>query len=1362
MKQCTKKLSLKYHSGLLRAQRFSAACGLCGLLAVQIQAQDLSFSDPANVIPMPAWAVGQAVRTADLDVSPGFQKPPDGFGVVPFFWWLGDPLTKERLGWELEQMKGMGIAGYQINYAHTDKGGQSYGLTIPSAPALFSPEWWKLTGWFMKEAQKQGAGISLSDYTLGIGQGWCVDEILREHPEVNGMVLRLVTGHAPADALVVTNLPGADGKLQSVAVCVSKVPSSIDPMNPISGPEYAKHFFGRFEDYFPGSGGKGLNFFFSDELGFGVGGNLWTARFAQEFKKRKGYDIVPELPALFMDIGPRTPKVRLDYSDVKVALTEEGFFKPVFDWHQQRGMTMGCDHGGRGGDVTEFGDYFRTQRWNQGPGADQPGLGKDLIKAKVASSIAHLYQRPRVWLEGWYGSGWGTTSAGATDAFFADFVMGYNLLSFHGMYYATHGGWWEWAPPDNTFRMPYWKHMRGFMDCVQRLSYLLTQGFHRCDVAILYPVAPMEAGMGGQEAVHAAFGTGGQLYSKSIDFDFMDFESLARAKVVGKELHVSGEIYRVLVLPAMKAVRHSTLLKALEFRRAGGIVVAVGALPEASDRIGRNDPEVAAMVKELFPNGAVTDVAANVPGRDYEGPGYIQHRTLGPRELYAVYNAPKDTACFFRATGKVELWDPWTGTTRPLAVTEQTASGTRLKLPLTEKEIQLIVFSPGKPQIATAPTAVTSRSSIVLTGDWSFELQPTCDNRFGDFRWPAFNGMIGAEMRQIKYAEETTPNPSWHDPKLDDSKWGRVTYSYGPKFWKLGPLPESADVSALEKQLAGLRLVDPAVPVELDGKKYHWTPYEFSWRFGMENDVAHQGYHGLKEQVADEFIGLGTVGSGMPSYNRGKEAGGTRYYLWTAVMSGGNTQPRVLAGGLQPTAVWLNNARVEKIPESVKLSDGANPVLLRYDTIGRGYVVFDTTKGAATEEKKDSSAVFSAAASWIWCPGNKDGAIVRYFRKKIAIAKVPSKACIRITCDDAYTLFVNGKEVGSGDRWERVQQYDLGKTLVIGSNSIAIKARNGGGEMGLIAEYIAGDQRVGTDSTWLSAKDEAKGWQDSTFNDSGWENAEKISSFPESLWAKHQMGPPKLDERGIVSDAGVKQPTFKPSELAMSWHGKEGVLKYDTRPGEKQPIGWYRFVSPPGLKGLTITARGRVAVWVDGKEVKSKMGKAEYTGDVSEHAVTYRAEIEKPSADPVHVALRIEQGRGCYGGATLPEPILLDCGVGQISLGDWSKIDGLASYSGGAWYRKTITLTKEQAQGRVTLDLGSVAASAEVRVNGKVAGVKVAPPWKVDITGLVRSGDNKVEVLVYNTLANHYSTVPTMYRGSPVSGLIGPVRLEFD
>jgi hypothetical protein len=143
----------------------------------------------------------------------------------------------------------------------------------------------------------------------------------------------------------------------------------------------------------------------------------------------------------------------------------------------------------------------------------------------------------------------------------------------------------------------------------------------------------------------------------------------------------------------------------------------------------------------------------------------------------------------------------------------------------------------------------------------------------------------------------------------------------------------------------------------------------------------------------------------------------------------------------------------------------------------------------------------------------------------------------------------------------------------------------------------------------------------------------------------------------------------------------------------------------------------------------------------------------------VTVLIRIDQERGCYGGAALLEPIRLDCGAGRTALGDWSENEGLASYSGGAWYRKIVSIP---AGRRVTLDLGHVAATAEVRVNGKPAGVRVAPPWTVDISKVVTPGENRIEVLVCNTLANHYCTVPTLYRGSPVSGLLGPVRLEVE
>ena len=58
-----------------------------------------------------------------------------------------------------------------------------------------------------------------------------------------------------------------------------------------------------------------------------------------------------------------------------------------------------------------------------------------------------------------------------------------------------------------------------------------------------------------------------------------------------------------------------------------------------------------------------------------------------------------------------------------------------------------------------------------------------------------------------------------------------------------------------------------------------------------------------------------------------------------------------------------------------------------------------------------------------------------------------------------------------------------------------------------------------------------------------------------------------------------------------------------------------------------------------------------------------------------------------------------------------------------------------------------------------MVGVRVAPPWRFDVTGMLKPGVNRLEVLVYSTLANHYQTIPSRYRGSPEAGLFGPVRL---
>ena len=1160
-------------------------------------------------------------RSSELDVLPGFKNPPKGYGDVAFYWWQGDTLTRERLTWELDQLKDKGVTSLQINYSHLDEGGISYGLSNPSKPALFTPEWWNLLRWFAVESQKRGMTISLSDYTLGIGQGFAMDEAIKENPDLNGSVLKsiskIITGDGslelPHNLLAVSAIrikPDStqaigtrknllsevkNGKLdyqfgqenwEITGVYYETLIPSYDPMNPQSGKSYCEHFFGKFERELPKETfKKAVNFFFSDELNFRVSGNLWNRYFAHEFQKRKGYDLVPYLDALYTNIGNITSKIRIDYNDVLVSLSEENFFKPVYQWHQDRGLIFGCDHGGRGREVAEFGDYFRTQRWNQGPGSDQPNLGKDLIKAKVASSIAHMYQRPRVWLEGFYGSGWGTTSSGVSDAIFANFTMGYNLLSFHGLYYTTKGGWWEWAPPCNHFHMPYWQQIDPLMKCVQRLAYTLSQGIHHCDVAIMYPTEPVVTDMEGNKSVSVAFGAGTELYSKGIDFDYMDYESLARAEVKNGELHIAGEKFKVLVIPSMKVIRHASLQKIQEFKNSGGIVVNIGEQPVVTEWSGAKDTDVSKLISAVYAKAPnliqckdETEVVPAISGKyspgfkilsEISSQPYVMHRIVGNRDIYALYNLPAGTKCFFKAKGNVELWNPWTTEISSLSkLAIPTKDGTEITLPLSEKEMQIIVFTNGK---SSAKDFVGSMilKTIPVEGNWEFELKPSLDNQWGDFQLPATKEMLGAQVRQLYYTENKGYTGS--EIKFDES-WEKQTCAYGKQFLKLGALP----VCPTEQELLKMIPQKEGETVKIENKDYQWTAYGFSWQHGVESDYGHQGYHGLKGQMYDNFIRLGKLEEYKHSLRRATEPAGNFYILATSVIAPSDGTFDILTGDTKPSLFFINGTKTDVNSTSVSLKKGANSLLLVYN-----------------------------------------------------------KAC------ETYLVF-------------------------------------------------------------------------------------------------RKMNRPRPS----------KQP------VSMCWYQDYGVLPYDTE-GTNSSFGLFAFESAPGLQSFTLSAYGNVQVWADGIGQKVVAGERQADG-----LTAYTVNLSNPKISSAQIVLKIDYQPGYRGMAAIPKYIRQTCGTGTITLGDWSEIDGLRAYAGGALYRKIIPISADDLKNKLEIDLGDLVSSGELFVNGNSAGIRLSPPWKFDITPLVKPGENKVEVIIYNTLANNYTTIPTRYRGSIKSGLIGPVSLK--
>jgi hypothetical protein len=141
--------------------------------------------------------------------------------------------------------------------------------------------------------------------------------------------------------------------------------------------------------------------------------------------------------------------------------------------------------------------------------------------------------------------------------------------------------------------------------------------------------------------------------------------------------------------------------------------------------------------------------------------------------------------------------------------------------------------------------------------------------------------------------------------------------------------------------------------------------------------------------------------------------------------------------------------------------------------------------------------------------------------------------------------------------------------------------------------------------------------------------------------------------------------------------------------------------------------------------------------------------------------------------------------VQMQSLTSWTESTdaGVKYFSGTATYTKTLQVpARWMKQGQhVWIDLGKVRDIADVKINGKDAGMVWAPPYRVDVTAELKPGANLLEIAVTNEWTNReigdrllpadkhiLSTPPPLFRAGgggfgpppqapPESGLLGEV-----
>ena len=160
-----------------------------------------------------------------------------------------------------------------------------------------------------------------------------------------------------------------------------------------------------------------------------------------------------------------------------------------------------------------------------------------------------------------------------------------------------------------------------------------------------------------------------------------------------------------------------------------------------------------------------------------------------------------------------------------------------------------------------------------------------------------------------------------------------------------------------------------------------------------------------------------------------------------------------------------------------------------------------------------------SGSDWIWFPEGdptRDApAERRYFRRQFTVSADHGvrRAALRVSVDDRFTVYVNGRELGIHADWHSGRIFmGLESLLQAGRNVVAVEAENlptagTPNPAGLIAalsiEYADGSRDVvKSDAAWRCAKQKAAGWNVADFDDSAWQSARTLGRYGCGPWGQ--------------------------------------------------------------------------------------------------------------------------------------------------------------------------------------------------------------------------------------------------------------------
>jgi hypothetical protein len=707
-----------------------------------------------------AHAAGPSTTFAD--VAQHLQSPPPDARPMMRWWWFGPAVEKSELEREILAMKAGGIGGFEIQPVYPMELDDA-ARGIHNVPYL-SPEFLDAVNFANRTGRANGMRVDMT-----LASGWpyggphvTVGEAasrLRQAvvdvpagaasfalPAVmNGEKLIAAfigNGVDPASLKPLPVQPGADGRAaiasanaprKVVVYIASRTGQQVKRaalgaegfvLDHLSRKAVDRHLATVAEPLMRAFGDAPPYAVFSDSLE--VYNTDWTDDFVAEFKRRRGYDIVPHLPAVFTGQGPDAAAVRRDWALTQTELVNERYLTPVDDWAGKHGTQF------RSQTYGEPAVSLSSNRLVALPEGEGPQF-REFSFTRLATSAGHLYGRPVISAETWtwlHSPAFAATPLDMKAEADRMLLEGVNQFIGHGWPYTPPGtiepGYAFYAAAVFNDHNPWWNVMPQVTGYLTRMSWLMRQGEPANQVAVLLPnddvyaaLVPGKVSLSAEMHKYVTPALTAQILDAGQNLDYIDAEAVLAL----------GVRYPVLVMPHVTRLAPDVIDRLAAYVRGGGHIIAVGGAPSLAPGYldaARVSATVAAKAKTLFAHPNVRTVANDdavgaalqavlAPDMKLSAQtsdvGFVR-RKLPDADIYFIANTgnrPVRAQVSFAAQRKAAVWiDPDSG--------RMTAATLPAALDLAPYESRVLVMADALPS-APAPAAATMEIAD-LGRDW--------------------------------------------------------------------------------------------------------------------------------------------------------------------------------------------------------------------------------------------------------------------------------------------------------------------------------------------------------------------------------------------------------------------------------------------------------------------------------------------------------------------------------------------------------------------------------------------------------------------------------------------------------------------